>query len=292
MNADTQVRENSLEYDLQKLSEDLASSGSALSANVTISTYPHIGGYESYVSQSDFGFVLEYENTLSRRASWSVAYLMQAKRLFKDADAYTLSSEFGSLSSEQHERIQDLAEILGEEALRYWLYLPQPTAFDRPSMEAIRGLHDLRLDEQIYDFALGLAFYEWLKSGNGCNAGMWISESSKKWRYASDVHQSAFVSASPFTWFILDHFNQSRLFHTRSLLRAPGQGSQTDRVRKIAEGDQTEARELINQLGEKARRKDYSIENAKVLPKNTVTISIRSGPDVGADLLQFGEFSD
>lgn len=85
MDAGTQRREASLPFDAEALQADLARPGDMVDVQISIETHQHGPRLEAYVSQSDFGLILEYQNTVLPEFNWKAAYLMQAKRLFPQA---------------------------------------------------------------------------------------------------------------------------------------------------------------------------------------------------------------
>ena len=72
-------------YSVDQLNADLAAVGDGLDFEVRLDTYPHNTAMERHVSQSDFGLVLTYDNRILPKESWSTAYLVQAKRLFRSS---------------------------------------------------------------------------------------------------------------------------------------------------------------------------------------------------------------
>lgn len=275
MDAGNQRAEGLLSYDLDALNADLASNGYVIDADFQIQVHPHARGMEAYVSQADFGLILEVENRVLPEASWSAAYLMQAKRLFANpfAQAYDLMSSFRSSTGEQDKRIRMLASILGEDALKYCLYCPQTTGYEATATAGIRTIHATRLGQKIFDFACGLALHDHVLQTGGVDAGIWVAGSKKPIASAFDLHHAAFHGAAPFTWFILEHFDRHSLWRDE-----PDPASASDRVMRIAQGDRTACQELIDELGDQARKAEISIENLTVLPASTVTIRIQAGP--------------
>jgi len=275
MDAGNQRAERLLGYDLDALNADLASNGYVIDADFQIQVHPHARGMEAYVSQADFGLILEVENRVLPEESWSAAYLMQAKRLFANpsAQGYDLMSGFRSSTSDQDKRIQMLASILGEDAMKYCLYCPQTTGYEATARAGIRTIHATRLGQKIFDFACGLALHDHVLQTGGVDAGIWVAGSKKPIATAFDLHRAAFHGASPFTWFILEHFD-------RHSPRLDGlhPASASERVMQIAQGDRTACQALIDELGDQARKAEISIENLTVLPASTVTIRMQAGP--------------
>ncbi len=275
MDAGNQRAEGLLPYDLDALNADLASMGHIIEADFHIRVHPHARGMEAYVSQADFGLVLEVQNRVLPGESWSAAYLMQAKRLFASPPTrgFDLGSDFRSSSREQDQRIRILASLLGEEALKYCLYCPPTRGYEATAIAAIRTIHTTRLTQKIFDYACGLAMHDHLLETGGVEAGIWVAGTERRLASAFDLHTAAFHGASPFTWFILEQFERHSLWPDK--LDA---GYASERVMQIAQGDRTACEELVNELSDQARKADISVENLTVLPASTVTIRIQTGP--------------
>lgn len=276
MDAGNQRAEGLLSYDLDALNADLASNGYVIDADFKIQMHPHARGMEAYVSQADFGLILEVDNRVLPEASWSAAYLMQAKRLFARpvAQAYDLRCGFSSSTGEQDRRIRLLASILGEDALKYCLYCPPTTGYEATATTAIRTIHATRLGQKIFDYICGLALHSHVLQVGGVDAGIWVAGLKTPIASAFDLHNAAFHSASPFTWFILEHFDRYSLCG----YEVPDPAYSPDRVMQIARGERDACQDLVDELGEQARKAEISIENLTVLPASTVTIRIQAGP--------------
>lgn len=286
MDAGTQRREASLLFDAEALQTALARPGDMVDVHISIETHQHGPRLEAYVSQSDFGLILDYENTVLPKFNWKAAYLMQAKRLFPQAaGGYGLASAFTSISAAQRRRMHDLEAILGSGALRYWLYMPPTQGYDPTSAAAIRALHTRNLSGNIFDYALGLALRDALAYTGGIDAGLWTTGLDAG-DTALEIHEAAFSTAHPFTWFILAHFsNAPSNFGLDGALNSDDWGSAgMERVASIAAGDRQAAQALIDELGKKARDPDFDPATMTVLPAHSVTIKLRSGPRDGIDL--------
>jgi hypothetical protein len=287
MDADAQRREKSLLFDADALNAALAKPGDMVDIDFRIEAHQHGPRLEAYVSQADFGLILEYRNTVLPRLDWQAAYLMQAKRLFPDpGGGYSVSSHFSSTSAEQQRRMLDLAEILGAAAIRYWLYTPTPDGYESRSTSAIRALHTYILSRDIFDYALGLALRDALERSGGIGAGLWITDLDMG-NTAIDVHRAAFVTAHPFTWFVLQHFSPVSS-HARRMprlnVRQSGAGGLVERAAQIAIGDRGAAQGLIDELGDRARDKEFDPKTMTVLPAHSVTIRMTAGPPDGIEL--------
>lgn len=208
LDADTQRAEDRLSYSLDELNADLAAVGDGVDFEVKLDTYPHNSAMERHVSQSDFGLVLTYDNKILPQESWSTAYFVQAKRLFRNpmSGEYDHRASFQAVDSEQQARIDRLSAILGIGALRYCLYCAQTPAVAETTRVQVRAIHTRNLSDQLFDFGSGLALRDKLTAKGGIDAGIWLRSVIGKPTGLLALHNEAFLSALPFTWFIIEHF--------------------------------------------------------------------------------------
>ena len=280
MDVRNQRRESSLEFDIDSLNAALCEHGDLIDADIRIETHQHAREMEAFVSQSDFALVINFEHMVRRDLSWETAYLMQAKRLFPLKDnTYGVTSTFTSADKEQHLRMQALSDILGDDAMKYCLYCPPTYGYEPRSAAAVRALHAENLWSNIYDFSLGLALYDEIRQSGGVQTGMWIADAATEPRNAADLHSKAFKRSLPLTWFLLNHFKQEHHYGMAGHEGPRRSQDQNKRVRAIARGDSQDIQNLINDLGDDARKAGLSPENLKVLPASTVTIRLRAGPE-------------
>lgn len=291
LDADTQREEKRLSYDLDHLNADLVAAEDGLDFKATLDTFPHNTAMERHVSQSDFGLVLEYENYVLPGENWSTAYLVQAKRLFRSPknSEYDHRAAFRAVDAEQQDRIDRLSTILGSGSLKYGLYCPQVPMIPQDTRTQIRALHTRNFSDKLFDFASGLALRDFVASNGGIDAGIWLQSSEGKPTNLISLHNQAFRSALPFTWFIIDHFTRRSFEHF--LGRAPYSASMlsnpqgNDRVRRIVTGDTDAIHELIAELAE-AGEESKAPENITVLPRHTITIKVTVGQALPRDTAQ------
>jgi hypothetical protein len=281
MDAETQRREGDLAFNIDALNEALNEDGDGLDFEVQIDTHPHSSIYENRVSQADFGLILEYRNRVLPEHNWSVAYLVQAKRLYPQPDnSYDMTSRFLSKDRNQHARIQALADILGPQALRYGLYTPPLSLLDASVRTVGRALHAAALNREIYDYAGGLALHEWLAQAHGrADPGIWLSDCDWLPTSLRGLHDRAWRGAMPFTWFFLDHFSEGR--------RRLSRHSSTDFddrpidggwVRGIVSGDREAIDKLLGELDSGGEA-----PTGRVLPAHTVTVGLTVGANLSED---------
>jgi hypothetical protein len=282
LDAETQRSEEILSYGLDQLNTDLAAVGDGLDFEVTLDTYPHNTAMERHVSQSDFGLVLTYDNRVLPEESWSTAYLVQAKRLFRNPNSseYDHRASFQAVDAEQQTRLDRLAAVLGDGALRYGLYCPPTPAILDTTRTQVRALHTRNLAGQIFDYGSGLALRDTLASNGGIDAGIWLRSIEGKPTGLLGLHNEAFRAALPFTWFLIEHFTPrshhgsfAGLMRGGPVLAGP-RGD--DRVRRLVTGDQQAVRELIDELVAAGEEREAPA-TIRVLPRHTITVTVTVG---------------
>lgn len=288
LDADTQRAEESLPYSVDQLNADLAAVGDGLDFEVTLDTYPHNTAMERHVSQSDFGLVLTYDNRALPKESWSAAYLVLAKRLFRNTHSgeYDQRAGFQAVNADQQARLDRLSTILGKGSLRYGLYCPQTVSIPDQTRMQVRALHTRNLGGQVFDFGAGLALRDTLLSNGGIDAGIWLRSIDGKPTGLLGLHDEAFRSALPFTWFLIEHFTPRApqggfvgLTRRGPILSEP---SDNDRVKRIVTGDKQAVRELIDELAE-AGEEGEAPATITVLPRHTITVQVTVGKSLPPD---------
>lgn len=291
LDAETQRIEGRPAYGADQLNSHLAAAGDGLDIEVTLDTYPHNSAMERHVSQSDFGLVLDYENRVLPEESWSTAYLVQAKRAFRDPGSgkYDEKSRFEAANAEQQVRLDRLADILGHGALRYCLYCPPTPELTDIARTQVRALHTRNLTDRIFDYGAGLALRDTLVANGGINAGIWFAPIETKPARLVGLHDAAFRSALPLTWFLIEHFGprthggwDACLLRGSPLLANRGEGP-NHRVRGIVTGDDRAVRELVAQLSAAGEDREAP-GSITVLPRHTITIKVTVGKVLPPDL--------
>ncbi|TCQ14085.1 hypothetical protein [Rhizobium sp. PP-CC-3G-465] len=293
LDADTQRSESLLEYNIDHLNADLAACGDGVDFEVTIDTRPHNSAMERHVSQSDFGLIVKYDNRILPSESWSTAYLVQAKRLFrtKKTGDYDSGSIFQATDAAQHQRMERLAGKFGAAAIKYCLYCPQTPSLSEETRTKVRALHSRNLSSHIYDFAAGLALRDAIVSEGGIDAGIWISPGEIKPSKLLSLHDEAFKSVRPFTWFFIEHF-MPRTSRGRFGLSLEGPPPlinmrEDDRLTSIISGNELEIRRLIDELAEEGEELAVP-ESITVLPRHTITINVTVGSSLFTDAVSAG----
>ncbi|MER9256069.1 hypothetical protein NKI59_30795 [Mesorhizobium sp. M0598] len=291
LDADTQRAEESLPYSVDQLNTDLAAIGDGIDFEVTLDTYPHNTAMERHVSQSDLGLVLTYENRILPNESWSTAYLVQAKRLFRNLHSgeYDQRASFQAANADQQARLDRLSALLGKGALRYGLYCPQTVSLPDQTRMQVRALHTRNLADQIFDFGAGLALRDSLLSNGGIDAGIWLRSIEGKPAGLLGLHGDAFRSALPLTWFLIEHFTPRPPHGAFEGLTRWGpivsEPRDHDRVKRIVTGDQQAIRELIDELST-AGEEHEAPGTITVLPRHTITVKTTVGKSLPPDVAQ------
>ena len=170
-----------LPYTLRQLNEELSAFDS-LEIHVTLETHEYPPNIERWVTQSDLGFVVNFNNLMIPSDSWTASWLLQAKRLYPTSNnpmQYDETSQFGAANSAQHARIKKLIDATGVSFIKYLLYCPRVESLDHVTRQKIRHLHNRSLGAHIYDYTPGFQLYkERLKVDNSLGAGLLIADPS------------------------------------------------------------------------------------------------------------------
>src|SRR5579862_6669471 len=84
LDADTQADEP-LEYPMASLNFDLQKLEGLLRISLQIQTHEYDARMERWVTQADLGLVVNLIDHLMPKESWSISWLLQAKRLYPDS---------------------------------------------------------------------------------------------------------------------------------------------------------------------------------------------------------------
>lgn len=285
LDADTQQREKKLSYSVEDLNRDLASADDGVDFEATLDTYPHNTAMERYVSQSDFGLVLSYDNRVMPELNWSAAWLVQAKRVFPNpaTGEYDDGAKFRSVNSDQQQRLDVLAGVLGSDALLYGLYCPSTAKLPDLMRTKVRALHTFNVSQSIFDYAPGLALKDVFAANGKIDSGIWLHPTEMKPKGLIDLHSLAFVSAWPLSWFFVNKFSVRHVPGMR--VPRPHTSPEQERVRKIVRGNEQAVRELIRELTEMGEKSEAPT-NITVLPRHTITITATVGKKFEADIVR------
>jgi hypothetical protein len=291
MDAETQRREESLRFNIDRLNEAIASCGDDLKFDFRIDTHQHSIKMENLVSQSDLGLVLEYRNFILPEETRIWSYLLQAKRLHPASPTlgFDEKSSFKSVDHLQHQRLLKLTERFGSHFFKYMMYCPPASHFSSTTIAKIRALHTRNLTRPIYDYSGGLALFEYVKSVSGrVDAGIWLAPIEKSPARVLDLHNGAFEDTWSLSWFFLRHLTQPRSMDDqrprsergmRPSIRGPNHEND-DLIHGVVIGD----RHAIEVFCETAREKDVAeVPDLKILPRSTITITASVGHSLPGD---------
>ncbi len=265
---------------------DLSATDEPMSVTVQLETHSYPKPMERYVTQSDIGFILSYEDQFDHAASFRHGWLMQAKRLFhtrhRHEHGFTADSRFGSVDTAQHERMKRLRDWAQCDFIRYLLYCPRPSALDKNVRERLCSARSRALAGDIFDYSLGLELRDdFLSETPTVAAGIFVALLDALPDSLFTVHASLFRGVSPFSWFIV-----SQLAQTAGIR---GRVEFDERRGRAGGSDQNLNNPIVEALirGDvEAFRLDEALmgvlddpEQAQILPAHTVTVRVIAGID-------------
>lgn len=285
-----------LDYSLDALNRDLASLDGLLAVDLQIHTHQYPARFEHLVTQADLGLVIDYVDHLLPNESWTLSWLLQAKRVFRDAAGGTGYSERAALTSldhEQEERIKKLTQTLEVPLLLHLFYCPSPEDLLFETRAKLSHLRATRLADNIFDYVLGFALHNHLSSRpSSLEAGMWVADTVGFPRNLGGIHRSVFESTMPWSWFVLMHLTEPRVLGAQGTRPAAESFLSSKFVEKQMRRD-AEVRDAgivggnAAEIGRVLADLDLS-PNAQFpfLPRRTIEISISVGRDLNEDTRQ------
>lgn len=190
--------------DLDWLRKKLASAAGLVDVEFAIETHEYPPGYERWVTQSDLGLVLRFQDHLLPERDWEKAFLLQAKRVYADrAGTYRLGSKYGGFDREQHERAEAINGQLGYDLVRYLLYCPRPERLPKGLAEALRHLRDVNVQDRLFDGMAGLEMHDNLvRNGETLEPGIVVARPAGVPDTLRDTYGGLFSHSLPWAWFL------------------------------------------------------------------------------------------
>ncbi|MGW5142903.1 hypothetical protein ACWEPH_27920 [Nocardia beijingensis] len=276
MDADAQ-EDYLLRRDLAWLDKQLSRAVPLLQLQFDIDTHEYPSRVERYVTQSDLGLVIRYQDYVKPELSWEAACLLQAKKLYLDSTGnYSPSSDFRAQDQKQRSRAARLNRVLGCELIRYLLYCPRPENLNPQNAAILRHLRDLNLSDKIFDYTHGMELYANLVSRNPIlDAGLVVAPVSAVPKTLAQTYEQMFSKSLPWAWFMT--FWLAGIGTAHSLLEEMRSDRQPEIASRIVKGDPTAVRELLSRVGQLDDR------NFRFMPANTVTITASVGANLERD---------
>jgi hypothetical protein len=287
LDEESQIDHN-IEYPHANLLEDLSLTDEPLSISVTLDTHSYPKSMERYVTQSDIGFILSYQDQFDNEKSFQSGWLLQAKRLFPSKNKYehgfTKNSSFDSFDQAQHDRMKQLRDWANCDFIRYILYCPRPSCLDTYVREHLSSARANAIGTDIFDYALGLELRDdMLSKKPTIAAGVFIALLDNFPKTLFEVHSQLFDNVLPFSWFIVTQLvndgDRYRHFerHSRRLEsdRLGTDGNRNNKtINGLVRGDYSviEEDESLVKVLEDA-------EIATILPAHTISIKVINGID-------------
>lgn len=271
-----------LVYTLSQLSSDLGSIEGIVRIALTIDTHEYNPTWEHWVTQADVGIVIRLEDRMLPQRSFSIAWLLQAKRLYprpRTLGNFDEACRFLSVDANQHARMQHIQSCVGVPFVRYLLYAPRPSALTELTRHKLAHLRNVALSGQIFDFTHGLHLYSELsQADSSLAAGVFVADSTAAAFSLGEVHSRVFSSNFPLSWFVASHLLPSHpQFATQGFLRNPrfraGDSASEEWAEGIVTGNEDAVQRLLEDLQESGA------PALPLLPRHTIEIKIVTGPD-------------
>lgn len=274
-----------LTYKQSDLLNDLAMTDEPLSIDVTLDTHSYPKSMERYVTQSDIGFILSYQNQFMHKSSFKAGWLMQAKRLFHDKKShnreYTTHSGFESINKAQHDRMKKIRDWAECDFIKYLLYCPRPSYLERELREHLSMARSTTLSRDIFDYTMGLELRDDLLSNCPTTAaGIFVAQLDSLPKSLLEIHKSIFEKVTPLSWFIVTQLAQSEGIRIREHHRMErelgrsGSNLNNPIINGLVRGDHSVIKEDSKLV---AVLEDAS--QAKILPAHTLTVKVVNGVD-------------
>lgn len=279
-----------INYTFEQLQNDLKSEDGLFGVNLYIETIEFNPAHERYISQSDIGLRLVFDNKIEPSLSWTRPYLLQAKRLFPKSITpltYPESSGFTSFDKNQKARIDLMNKLLGDNYLKYLLFCPRPDGVDDDTKVKLAYLRNTTLSKQIFDFTSGLEIYKELVTGaETLKAGIFFTDTDNANPSFGQVHAGILNSTFPLGWFIAMNFSDNDRFLQQQRLveknsRTSSNFDSNKLVNGILTGDEKEVNELVKRIKEISN--ETFPDNIQLLPKHTITIRVSVGEQINPD---------
>ena len=270
-----------VEYPFEQLLSDFAQTDEPLHIRIDVETNKYNSYQERWVTQSDLGFIVKYQDNFDAQHSFTQPWLLQAKRLFPNValekGAYNTNANFQSYDSEQHERMKGLRDWVGFNFIIYLLYCPRPTSLAQPIRATLNRYRTDAVKDDIFDYAIGrLLQDDILSEAPTTAAGMFLAPIDGLPKNLGEVHQKIFRGTTPLSWFIIQHFVDGEMSAFRkspvtSAISTPL--NQKILAERLVRGDQTA-------LYDSELEYKRSENPPRILPARTITVEIKSGVDL------------
>jgi hypothetical protein len=273
--------EEKIGYTLAHLNTDLSKDAGLFKMKLSLDTNQFSSQYERYVSQSDIGLRIKYNNQIESSLSWTKSYLLQAKRVMPGKTGksnYTENSSFSSKDKAQELRIAKLKDKIGDH-LKYLLYCPRPVRLEPSVAGKLAYLRLKLLSSHIFDYIRGQEIYSDMRQPIPTTAaGIFVSDDLDKVRNLGDVHANLFALTQPFSWFIAQQYLEEP-FPVFSPTTNPINPDHQILAERIINGDKN----IINELKElfaDGRTLDQIPGDFTIFPSQTITLSYTVGNDL------------
>jgi hypothetical protein len=299
---DAVPEEEVLVYPRHQFREEFSAGGEAVTARLKVDTHEYTPDQENHVTQSDIGLVIRFNDHIMEEETWTMAWLLQAKRLsprLNKIPMFTEASAFAGIDADQQRRIEQLNQAVGLDFVRYLLYCPRPSQLDEISRAKLARVRNQTLNHCIFDYASGLELHRDLLSDSPTvAAGLFVTSAAKAPKNLTSVHSGLFATCLPLAWFLIGHMVPLPYVRSASVWQNGGEGPPYvfgSRLREADDESEAEDNDLtthrdaealatgivtgdqraIKSVLQSNRRSD--LREFRFLPAHTLTLEIEVG---------------
>jgi hypothetical protein len=268
-------------YPLAQLRVDVSAAMPLARLDFTVDTHQYSPQMERWVTQSDIGMTLRYEDHFTPTDSWTRSLLLQAKRLFPvgPGPEYNEVSKFDSVNPVQHKRIIALNEVLRCDLVKYLLYCPRPSSLDGLTEAKLAHLRNKAVTGSIFDYMRGLALHRELQSGGKTlAAGIFVAKADGLPSTLGATHRKIFKETVPLSWLLALEFadvGQSEDWWPEAPFGVD-HGFLDEESKRIVQGIVQGDESVTQEIGVLAGR-NADLPPLRVLPRHTINITVSAG---------------
>lgn len=281
MDSDTQKYEK-IKYHIEKLNKKLHKYERLGNVSMKLETKQFSSHYENWVSESDIGLCINYENQFEPRKSWTKYYLLQAKRLYPTSNGssdYDTNCKFSAIDKTQEAKIKFLKSKVGD-SIKYMLYCPRSKYLNKIVRNQLSYIRNSSISNEIFDYTMGAAIYKDLTSKNKTlAAGIFITNIENNKLTLGKIHSRILKETIPFSWFISTNFLESKTYHNlfntinpENKLSELKYRNEQEYAKKIINYDESVIEEIANSMSENNKNSGIAPKKFTIFPASVLVL--------------------